>query len=80
MIILGTKLLKFPTNHWRGLSASEVAEVRSRIQSGWNKFKGVQGIKLLVFDGGIELPAARPDEEDVVVQFRKRQIPGGGGL
>ena len=72
MILLGTKLLKFPTNHWRGLSASEVAEVRSRIQSGWNKFKGVQGIKLLVFDDGIQLRAARPDKEDVVSAILKR--------
>ncbi len=52
--------------HWRGLSASEVTEVQSRIQSGWNKFKGVQGIKLLAFDGGIELRAARPDKGDVI--------------
>ncbi|QNI30436.1 trehalose-phosphatase [Alloacidobacterium dinghuense] len=52
--------------HWRGLSASEVEHVQSRIQEGWNKFEGVQGIKLLAFDGGIELRAARPDKGDVI--------------
>jgi trehalose 6-phosphate phosphatase len=58
--------------HWRGLPASEIAEVRSRIQRGWNKFKGVQGIKLLAFDGGMELRAARPDKGDVVRAILKK--------
>jgi trehalose 6-phosphate phosphatase len=61
--------------HWRGLSESEVAEVQIRIQSGWNKFKGVQGIKLLVFDGGIELRAARPDKGDVIGAILKNTHP-----
>jgi trehalose-phosphatase len=52
--------------HWRGLPASEVEDVQSRIQEGWNKFKAVQGIKLLAFDGGVELRAAHPDKGDVI--------------
>ncbi|WP_158751020.1 trehalose-phosphatase [Acidobacterium sp. S8] len=52
--------------HWRGLSASEVEDVQSRIQGGWDKFNGIQGVKLLAFDGGIELRTACPDKGDVI--------------
>ena len=58
--------------HWRGLSASEVEDVQSRIQEGWNKFEGLQGIRLLAFDGGIELRAARPDKGDVIGAILKK--------
>lgn len=58
--------------HWRGLSASEIENVQSRLEGGWNKFKQVQGIKLLAFDGGIELRAARPDKGDVIGGILKK--------
>ncbi len=58
--------------HWRGLSASEVENVQSRIQSGWSTFKEVQGIRLLAFDGGIELRAARPNKGDVIDAIRRK--------
>ena len=63
--------------HWRGLSASEIENLQNSIQSGWNKFKGVQGIKLLAFDGGIELRAARPDKGDVVDAILKKTEAAG---
>jgi trehalose 6-phosphate phosphatase len=59
--------------HWRGLSAAESEDVRRRIQDGWKKFMGVQGIKLLAFDGGIELRTARPDKGDVIRAILKKE-------
>jgi trehalose-phosphatase len=59
--------------HWRGLPAAESEDVRRRIQDGWKKFMGVQGIKLLAFDGGIELRTARPDKGDVIRAILKKE-------
>jgi trehalose 6-phosphate phosphatase len=58
--------------HWRGLSASEVKDVQIRIQEGWNKFEGIQGIKLLAFDGGIELRTAYPNKGHVIDVILKK--------
>jgi trehalose-phosphatase len=61
--------------HWRGLSASEVENVKSRIQGTWNKFDGVSGIKILAFDGGIELRAAHPDKGDAIGAILEKAEP-----
>lgn len=52
--------------HWRGLAPTEAEDILSRIQKGWIGFNEVAGIKLLSFDGGIELRAAHPDKGDAI--------------
>jgi len=52
--------------HWRGLAPTKTEAILSRIQEGWSKFDGVPSIKLLSFDGGIELRATRPDKGDAI--------------
>lgn len=52
--------------HWRGLAPTECEDILSRIQKGWHRFNEVPSIKLLSFDGGIELRAIHPDKGDAV--------------
>jgi trehalose 6-phosphate phosphatase len=52
--------------HWRGLAPTEIEDILSRVQKGWNRFNGVPSIKLLLFDGGIELRATHPDKGDAI--------------
>jgi len=52
--------------HWRGLAPTEAEDILSRIQKGWSRFNEVPGIKLLLFDGGIELRTTHPDKGDAI--------------
>lgn len=52
--------------HWRGLAPTEVDDILSRVQKDWNRFSGVPSIKLLLFDGGVELRATHPDKGDAI--------------
>ena len=57
--------------HWRGLPASEIERVQSRIHEGWSRFAKHPGLKLLAFDGGIELRTTRPDKGDAIAEILK---------
>ena len=61
--------------HWRGLPAFEIKRLQVRIQEGWLEFAKKPGLKLLDFDGGIELRATRPDKGDAVAEILKRADP-----
>lgn len=61
--------------HWRGLSASEIKDVQGQIGDAWSKFDGVRGVKLLAFDGGIELRAAHPDKGDAIRTILEKADP-----
>lgn len=61
--------------HWRGLSASQIKDVQSRIHDKWNKFDGVCGVKLLAFDCGIELRSAHPDKGDALRSILEKADP-----
>jgi trehalose-phosphatase len=52
--------------HWRGVAPIEVEDIVNHIQKGWSRFYEVPSIKLLLFDGGIELRATRPDKGDAI--------------
>lgn len=52
--------------HWRGLDPTEAEDILRRIQNDWNRFIENPRIKLLSFDGGIELRAAHPDKGDAI--------------
>ena len=52
--------------HWRGMSSSEMQRVQNAVGEGWRKFDEAHQIKLLAFDGGIELRAAHPDKGDAI--------------
>jgi trehalose 6-phosphate phosphatase len=52
--------------HCRGLAPAEAEDILSRVQEGWRRFEEVPSIKLLWFDGGIELRATHPDKGDAI--------------
>jgi trehalose 6-phosphate phosphatase len=57
--------------HWRGLPASDIEHVEVRVRERWGECAGKSGLKLLDFDGGIELRATRPDKGDAVAEILK---------
>lgn len=57
--------------HWRGLSKDCVEDINSKIVAGWAPFTKLAGLKLLDFEGGLELRVIRPDKGDAVVSVLK---------
>ncbi|HEY0264986.1 MAG TPA: trehalose-phosphatase [Granulicella sp.] len=52
--------------HWRGLANAEVARVRDESQTAWQEIASHPGLKLLQFDGGLELRTIHPDKGDAI--------------
>jgi trehalose 6-phosphate phosphatase len=52
--------------HWRGLSATEIEEVRGRVLLGWDPIARDANLSLGEFDGGLEIRAPGIDKGDVV--------------
>ena len=52
--------------HWRGLSALDAADLRSRVLLGWRPIIAQSGLDLLEFDGGIEIRARKANKGDAV--------------
>ncbi|UCF05941.1 MAG: trehalose-phosphatase [bacterium] len=52
--------------HWRGLDQEYVTMVRSRIETQWSKISKEYGLRLLEFDGGIELHVPGRNKGDAV--------------
>lgn len=52
--------------HWRGLPEKETVRIQNHIQKGWSRFNDASGIKLLSFDGGVEIRAAYPNKGDAI--------------
>ena len=52
--------------HWRGLASTEAEDILSRVRKNWSNFEGVASVKLLSFDGGIELRTTHPDKGDAI--------------
>jgi len=57
--------------HWRGLSEAEIGQVQARTMEGWARLAAQPGIKLLRFEGGLELRSARPNKGDAVTTILK---------
>lgn len=52
--------------HWRGLPSDEIENLRARVLEVWMDLMNQPGLRLLHFDGGMELRIAHPDKGDVV--------------
>ena len=52
--------------HWRGLAPAAAEDILSRVQKVWRRFEEVPSVKLLSFDGGIELRTTHPDKGDAI--------------
>lgn len=52
--------------HWRGLPEIETTKVQTRTQQGWAPLAKHPGMKLLHFEGGVELRAAHPNKGDAI--------------
>jgi trehalose-phosphatase len=52
--------------HWRGLPDAEVERVQSCAQKGLSGFGEQPGLKLLKFEGGLELRVAHPNKGDAI--------------
>jgi trehalose 6-phosphate phosphatase len=61
--------------HWRGLAEKAIAEVRTLALIGWNPLARHPGLKLLSFEGGLELRISRPDKGDAVAAILEELHP-----
>lgn len=61
--------------HWRGLPETEIAKVQARTQQRWAALAEHPGIKLLHFEGGLELRAAHPNKGDAISAILKDLEP-----
>ncbi len=52
--------------HWRGMAAAERERVEARTREGWAALGINPELKLLQFDGGLELRVTHPDKGDAV--------------
>jgi len=52
--------------HWRGLPYAEIERLKALAQQEWVRIARQPGLKLLQFDGGVELRTIRPDKGDAV--------------
>jgi trehalose 6-phosphate phosphatase len=55
--------------HWRGLSPAEAKSVQSLTLDGWTKIAEQSRLKLLQFEGGLELRVSHPDKGDAVISI-----------
>lgn len=60
--------------HWRGLPKQRIGEVRFRTLQGWSDL-AKDGLKLLEFEGGLELRVTRPDKGDAIAAILHRLRP-----
>jgi trehalose 6-phosphate phosphatase len=61
--------------HWRGMSETEVNDLRSRVMLGWRPIAEQSGLDLLEFDGGVEVRASEADKGDAVRTFLSEISP-----
>ncbi|MEG9435239.1 trehalose-phosphatase [Edaphobacter sp. HDX4] len=52
--------------HWRGLPDHQIESIRSQTLEGWSSLLQQEGLKLLQFEGGLELRVTRPDKGDAI--------------
>jgi trehalose 6-phosphate phosphatase len=55
--------------HWRGMTETEVNDLRARVMLGWRPIAEQSGLDLLEFDGGVEVRASEADKGDAVRTF-----------
>jgi trehalose-phosphatase len=57
--------------HWRGMPAGEAEHAAALIRELWEPFANAPPLRLLDFDQGVELRAARPDKGDAIATIVK---------
>jgi trehalose-phosphatase len=62
--------------HWRGLPDPEREKVQTRTLEGWARLAENPGLKLLNFEGGLELRVTHPDKGDAVATILEDLEPG----
>jgi trehalose-phosphatase len=55
--------------HWRGLPAAEIERIQACTYEGLMPYSKQPGLKLLEFDGGVELRVAHPDKGDALASI-----------
>jgi trehalose-phosphatase len=55
--------------HWRGMSAAEIESIHARAERGLSAFAERSGLKLLDFEGGLELRVSHPNKGDAVASI-----------
>jgi len=61
--------------HLRGLPDKESISVREHLEKGWTAFADQPELKLLQFDGGLELRVTRPDKGDAMAAILRTLGP-----
>jgi trehalose-phosphatase len=61
--------------HWRGLPQNEIKQLHTQVSEGWAQIARHPGLRLLHFDGGLELRTARPHKGDAVTAILKHSPP-----
>ena len=62
--------------HWRGLPADESEGIANRVRSGWEGLAAQERMRLLEFDGGIELRVSGNDKGKAVLTVFGELAPG----
>jgi trehalose 6-phosphate phosphatase len=52
--------------HWRGMPDARIESVRTQVEKGLDPFANYPGLKLLEFEGGLELRVAHPNKGDAM--------------
>jgi len=55
--------------HWRGLPPAEIEQIKTHACKGLMPYAQQPGLKLLEFDGGLELRVAHPDKGDALASI-----------
>jgi trehalose 6-phosphate phosphatase len=61
--------------HWRGLPEPRIQEIRSSVLDAWNSLADHPNLKLLHFEGGLELRVIHPDKGDAVASILRELAP-----
>jgi trehalose-phosphatase len=62
--------------HWRGLPAADAERTHARTHAGLGPYSMRSGLKLLEFDGGLELRVEHPNKGDAVASVLGSAAPG----
>jgi trehalose 6-phosphate phosphatase len=62
--------------HWRGRGSGEIESLKDRLQKGWLGIAEQYGLRLLSFDGGIELRVPGNDKGTAIRHLLDQTLPG----
>jgi trehalose-phosphatase len=62
--------------HWRGLPRAKMEHMEARTREGWDALANPPQLRLLAFDGGLELRVTHPDKGDAVSAILRDSNPG----